>query len=432
MQPNDIDDNLPQLPLPKKRTDPDEKRGQNDNAAADLIRRKLANIYGIAPQASKELEEISEATKPLSKHQKFIEELHKQGKSSSEVQTAWNAYYESLPDNEKNQVWQEFYDANQQKKGTQEHHHISHYHPEDEEHTDIQPDESDKKKEPIEQKEIKHKFDTETMVSPSETKVFHAEEISEQKEKIVRKASRPRHGAVYRTLHSIGFGLGMGLIVVVIFLFGFFNDRFIAPFITPSRSASAESLIINPDQPVGPNPLVIIPKINVEIPVIYGLPANTTEDTIENNLENGVVHYPTTALPGQLGNGAIFGHSSNNILNPGKYKFAFVLLHTLQVGDTFTLNYNGTAYVYQIFKREIVPPTDVSVLDNIDGHPATFSLITCDPPGTSINRLVVVGDQISPSPSTDVASSTNQNNAPKPSILPSNSPSLWSRILNFL
>jgi LPXTG-site transpeptidase (sortase) family protein len=225
------------------------------------------------------------------------------------------------------------------------------------------------------------------------------------------------------------FGLAMGAVVVFILLFSFFNQVIIAPFIQPSRTQTATPIILSTDT-VAPSktPEVIIPKINVEIPVVYNV--NTTnENVIENDLEGGVIHYPTTALPGQIGNASFFGHSSNNILNPGKYKFAFVLLHDLVRGDVFYLTYNDTVYAYKVFSTKIVPPNNVSVLNPVVGHPATATLITCDPPGTSINRLIVTGDQISPNPSGDTQATPTILDASANSVtqLPGNGPSLWQR-----
>src|SRR5690606_19356372 len=131
---------------------------------------------------------------------------------------------------------------------------------------------------------------------------------------------------------------------------------------------------------------VIIPKINVEIPVIYD-ETSVAEADFQEALERGVVHYATTSQPGENGNTVIFGHSSNNIFNSGKYKFAFVLLNRLEPGDTFMLHKDGVRYVYKVFDKKIVSPTDFSVLNPVEGKTATASLITCDPPGTTLNRL---------------------------------------------
>jgi sortase A len=216
-------------------------------------------------------------------------------------------------------------------------------------------------------------------------------------------------------------------------LFGFFNEVIISPFIQPSRKISETPIIVDTaSAPVSSNPEVIIPKINVEIPVDYSQ-TTTDESAIENALDKGVVHYPTTVMPGQAGNTAFFGHSSNNIFNPGKYKFAFVLLHKLVEGDTFYLTYNGKNYAYQVISRRVVEPTEVSVLGPVANETATATLITCDPPGTSLHRLVVVGRQISPDPGGNAAPAANNPilaTTTPTTDLPGNGPTLWSRLWN--
>ncbi|HEX9153408.1 MAG TPA: sortase, partial [Candidatus Saccharimonadales bacterium] len=179
-------------------------------------------------------------------------------------------------------------------------------------------------------------------------------------------------------------------------------------------------------------PEVIIPKINVQIPVIYDEPS-VTEASVQRALERGVIHYASTVNPGEQGNAAVFGHSSNNIFNKGKYKFAFVLLHELVPGDIFYLTYNKTVYTYKVFDKKIVPPTEVSVLGGVADKPATATLITCDPPGTSTNRLVVWGEQISPDPAGAATPTiTNTPSTATPTELPSEGPTLWSRFWNWV
>lgn len=447
----DSDQNpLPTLPLPdggkQKKQTPDDL-----NLAINLVRKKIDNIFDSEPDSKEELTEIAKTQAPISMHQRYLQDLQKSGKSASEIHKLWHNYYDGLPESEKLSVWDEFYSANKNfrnknlintrnfinnlyKSGKSVHEVQTEWH---QYYTNL----PEKDKNEIWQAFYQKNKSLSPEYKPSEPKVIpqqfeKAEDFNEpdddrsvlQIKSQIRKKIEEKTKK-HQSLRSIGFGLIVGSLVILILLFGFFNDRFIAPFISPSRVADAQSIIINPATfNAGPTPEIIIPKINVQIPVIYNLPTSSTENDIENSLEDGVVHYPTTPYPGQLGNGAIFGHSSNNILNPGQYKFAFVLLHDLVPGDTFYLTYNSKVYVYQIYKKSVVPPTDTSVLNTQD-KPATFSLITCDPPGTSINRLVVVGEQISPDPSTNAASSVNQNTAAKPAILPSNSPSLWSRVV---
>lgn len=179
---------------------------------------------------------------------------------------------------------------------------------------------------------------------------------------------------------------------------------------------------------VSPDPTISIPKINVSAPVIYA--KNNAEAAIQTDLQSGVVHYAGTALPGEAGNNVIFGHSSNDWWEPGNFKFVFVLLDKLVVGDTLTMNYQSQQYLYQVTSTEVVEPTNVGVLA-ATADP-TLTLITCTPPGTSWKRLVIHAKQISPS--TGRKPQTAATTAPKApaGTLPSNSPDIFSKIGTFL
>lgn len=388
-------------------TVPPASAGQGDaDLASQAIRAKLDRIYSEEPSATKELAEAAARSRGRSKHQQFMYELGTSGKDLATIQTEWHAYYESLPDKEKHAVWQEFY-ASQSALARPAAKTVDHS-----------------------QALAKHKH----QAAPHRKKTAAAEPRTT---KDIQSAIRDRvsAGGKLQTKHhvqSLLFGLGLGLIVVIIFLFGFFNEVFIAPIIQPSRAQADTPIILSSDS-VAPTstPEVIIPKINVEIPVDY-TETSTNEAAIENDLENGVVHYPNTVLPGQNGNAAYFGHSSNNIFNKGKYKFAFVLLHTLVEGDTFYLTYNGKVYVYKVISRKIVDPSEVGVLGPVPGQKATATLITCDPPGTSLHRLIVVGQQISPDPAnnTEGAGANPADTSNTTVSLPGNGPTLWGRFIS--
>ena len=79
-----------------------------------------------------------------------------------------------------------------------------------------------------------------------------------------------------------------------------------------------------------------------------------------------------------------------------------------------------------MFEKKIVKPTDVSVLGT-STKPNTATLITCDPPGTSLNRLVVTAEQISPDPSGNKVTEQITPELSNTGIIPSNAPSLWQR-----
>jgi sortase A len=371
------------------------------NAAADLIRSKLESLYVEEPKAKEEIAE-AESVKQRSKHQQFMHELSSSGKSLAEIQTAWHEYYVALPNNEKHEVWQEFYSNHAQITS------VSHAQATSTEHAV--------------QESSKQTTQKKTRKKPDSRNIQDIKQELLGKVQSRRKLSRKDH------LRSVMFGMSMGILTLLVLLFGFFNERFIAPFITPSRAVSQTPIIIDPNNTaVSSESKIIIPKINVEIPVVYDEPT-INEAAIQRALERGVVHYPTTSNPGQIGNGVIFGHSANNILNKGKYKFAFVLLKRLEAGDVFYIQKDSKRYAYKVFDKKVVSPTDVSVLyPSFPDKPATFTLITCDPPGTSLNRLVVTAEQISPDPKGNTASTATQVQS-QPKFLPSNSPSLWQKI----
>jgi sortase A len=229
-----------------------------------------------------------------------------------------------------------------------------------------------------------------------------------------------------QNLKSLVFGLATGCIVILVSLFGLFNEMVLAPFIQPGNSTGNAPIILASDS-IAPTsvPEVIIPKINVEIPVVYNI-GSVEESAIQTALERGVIHYDSTSVPGQKGNVAIFGHSSNNIFNKGAYKFAFVKLRTLEPGDVFHLTYNGKVYSYKTYAKRVVDPTETTVLNPVLDKVATATLITCDPPGTSSKRLVVWGEQISPDPAG--ASEAQVAGQTAPTQLSSNGPTLFSRI----
>jgi sortase A len=107
------------------------------------------------------------------------------------------------------------------------------------------------------------------------------------------------------------------------------------------------------------------------------------------DLKKKLIHYQGTAMPGQLGNTVVFGHSVlPQFYNPKNYLTIFSTLHTLKSGDKIVLNYDGIKYEYLVEKMFEVPPSDVSVLEQrYDGRYMT--LITCSPPGTYLRRLIV-------------------------------------------
>lgn len=172
------------------------------------------------------------------------------------------------------------------------------------------------------------------------------------------------------------------------------------------------------------NSSLSIPKINVHAPLIDVTGRN--EANVQKGLESGVIHYDNTPEPGQGGNSVFFGHSSNDWWEPGNYKFVFVLLDKLAVGDKLTIDYQSQRYTYEVTGTKVVEPNDLSVLSQTSEP--TVSIITCTPPGTSWKRLVVTAKQIDPSPNGQTAVASQATQSSSNMLLPNGKPGIGTQV----
>lgn len=124
-----------------------------------------------------------------------------------------------------------------------------------------------------------------------------------------------------------------------------------------------------------------IPKLNINrAKVILG-----AED-----LSKSLIHYLPTTLPGEYGNVAIFGHSTlPQLFNVKDYKSIFTYLPSLKEGDKIVINLGDLEYEYEVVSMFVVKPEQVSVLEQ-KNDASYLTLVTCVPPGTYWQRLVVL------------------------------------------
>ena len=206
----------------------------------------------------------------------------------------------------------------------------------------------------------------------------------------------------------------VAVFVALIFIFLQYNQIIFAnvmAYTSPAALESSSSFIDpNTDVSVDQAPKLVIPEIAVEAPVVYTLGPTTVsnEPLVEQKLQDGVVHYPIAgadAVPGQIGNTVLLGHSANDVFVAGNYKFIFLRLDQLKKGSLFYINYQGKRYTYSVTEKRVISPSQVSELAINNGKPLA-TLVTCTPVGTSTNRLLVIGEQIAPDPSKATAQTT--------------------------
>ena len=147
-----------------------------------------------------------------------------------------------------------------------------------------------------------------------------------------------------------------------------------------------------PHPPVNTNFSVVIPKVNVNTPVVADVNPGDKAAYLDA-LNYGAAHALGTVKPGEVGNSYIFAHSTADIFNIERYAAVFTLLNKLEIGDRITTFYNNKRFDYKVTRKYIVDFNDVSPLTATYDKPV-LTLQTCDPPGTEFQRLIITADLI--------------------------------------
>jgi LPXTG-site transpeptidase (sortase) family protein len=134
-----------------------------------------------------------------------------------------------------------------------------------------------------------------------------------------------------------------------------------------------------------------IESLDIKAPIIYT--QATTEAGFQQDLQRGVVHYPETALPGELGNVYLFGHSSDLPWKEGDYKTVLALLPRIQVGAEIKVtSHEGKTFTYIVKETKVVGPKDIEVLSQFNRERKLLTVQTSYPIGTALRRFIVVAE----------------------------------------
>lgn len=361
---------------------------QQQEAAANLLRQKIDTLYGDKPTADTPLQQSIEASNPYQRN-------HNPHPLPEEDQ--WKAYHSAWQ-----QYYQQYYDQYYQHQTKQ------------------------KAKEAPRSEYFTHTPPA-TEESTVET-ISKDEALYELRQKLLGKVQTSAT-KIRRSRHFVP--ILAAVIVVLLFVFVQYNRVFIAnvqAYVSPG-SLDPQNIVLDPtsDLTVSPDPRLIIPKINVDVPVVYDVGTDNASQMAA--MEKGVAHFPipgANSHPGEIGNTVLAGHSSNDLFDSGDYKFIFAQLEKLSVGDTIYANYNGKRYTYVITRTETVKPTEVSKLVYPTDKPV-MTLITCTPLGTALNRLLVTAEQVSPDPSSASAAPASSTGSTETSI-PGSSPTFVERL----
>lgn len=219
---------------------------------------------------------------------------------------------------------------------------------------------------------------------------------------------------------------------VFIFLFLQFNQLVISnvvAYVSPGN-IDPQNIVIDTPETIDVDPVarLIIPKINVDVPVHYDIGNDTKSQNTA--MRDGLAHFSipgASSHPGEIGNTVIAGHSSGDLFMNSEYKFIFAQLHKLEEGDKIYAHYNGKRYTYAITTKEVVYPEEVNKLIYDTAGKPVMTLITCTPLGTALQRLLVTAEQISPDPLKATAAAINAVDSGE---IPGNEPTWIEKVLS--
>lgn len=385
------------LPEPHQPTAPQASDPQSQQAAAaNVLRTQISSLYGDEPVApSVKQDTTNYDVNPYDRtHQHHAQPQAEQWK---QYHSAWQNYY------------QQYYSAYYEQQKSQQAASVF--------TTDVQP-----QRQAI--------FSAQTDLEQTQEELSKDQALFELRQKLLTKV-KSRAGKIRRSRHFLP--IAAALVVVLVFVFIQYNRVFIASvsaYVSPG-AIDPQNIVIDPTgtSAVSQDPRLIIPKINVDVPAIYGITPD--HDSQMAAMEKGVAHFSipgASSHPGEIGNTVLSGHSSNDLFDPGDYKFIFAQLDKLTTGDTIYANYNGVRYTYVVTRTEVVKPTEVSKLVYPTDKP-TLTLITCTPLGTALNRLLVTAEQVSPDPGAAAAAPEGSGQAGSgDAAIPGNSPTLFERL----
>lgn len=277
-----------------------------------------------------------------------------------------------------------------------------------------------------------HQPEPEETAHEISTDVSKDEALFELRQKLLGKV-RTQATKIRKSRHFVP--IVAALAVVLIFAFLQYNRVLIATvnaYVSPG-AINPQDIVVDPtaDTNVSSDPRLVIPKINVDVPALYDVGSDYNSQMAA--MQKGVAHFAipgANSHPGEVGNTVLSGHSSNDLFDPGDYKFIFAQLDKLVPGDTIYANYNRKRYTYVVTKTNVVQPTDVSALIYPTNKPI-LTLITCTPLGTSLNRLLVTAEQVSPDPANANAApagSGQTSSGDSGTAIPGSSPTLIERL----
>ena len=148
---------------------------------------------------------------------------------------------------------------------------------------------------------------------------------------------------------------------------------------------------------VPPTNRIIIWKINLDVPIVdskYKNESDFTQWNFNEELENGVVKYPTTPAPWKLGNTLIFWHTSQEWRQKNPYWTVFSKIPNLELWDEVTVIRWWKLYKYKIIEKIVVSPKNVDAQYKKYQNGDYITLMWCYPIWRTDKRMMITAERI--------------------------------------
>jgi len=216
-----------------------------------------------------------------------------------------------------------------------------------------------------------------------------------------RKSIKSQHKAKLVLKHSGTFIFMVALAATIIILFPFLGIGTRKPSVQnraePTiglKKEDSEAKVIKEAESLGLDARfsLYVPKIDAKSVVIENVDMGNESEYL-TALKKGVAHGKGTYFPGQGNNIFLFSHSVSAPEYVQTYNAVFYNLKDLGLGDEIIIYFSGQKFVYSVAEKTVTSPRDVSFLTKDYGGEALI-LQTCDPPGTTLRRLLVIAKPV--------------------------------------
>jgi LPXTG-site transpeptidase (sortase) family protein len=200
----------------------------------------------------------------------------------------------------------------------------------------------------------------------------------------------------FRFMRLVGTNLSGFALAFAIFVYGptFELDlNYRAGLARAEQEAPSEAKVVAPIATQKPRSdvfAVSIPSIGATASIIKNVDPYS-ENEYSEALKKGIAHAAGTGLPGEGKRTYLFAHSTNSPINFTEYNAIFYQLRLLNQGDRIFVNYNGESHLYIVKEKVIVNASDTHWLTEDSGN-EQLVLQTCDPPGTTLRRLLIIAE----------------------------------------